>query len=79
MFILILIRLVLDGIAGIKFLFEFKLKHIVAIVQAHFSFYKHLNTLLKQRKSFVNKRKYYKKTSIVFNYFVYKNKLYKSL
>ena len=79
LFILILVRLLLDGIAGIKFLVELKFRHIIAIIHAHISFYKHLGVLLKQRKAFKDKRKYYKKTSIVLNYYVYKNKLYKSL
>jgi GT2 family glycosyltransferase len=77
--LLILTRLVLDGVAGLKFLFEFKFNHILAIIHAHFSFYKHLKTLLAQRKSFKNKSKYYYKTSIVLNYYVYKNRCYKSL
>ena len=77
--ILILVRLLLDGIAGIKFLLELKFSHIIAIIHAHLSFYNHLGVLLKQRKALENKRKYYKKTSIVLNYYVYKNRLYKSL
>ena len=79
LFLLIFTRLILDGVAGIKFLFELKPKHVLAIIHAHFSFYMHLGKLLKQRKAFTNKRKYYIKKSIVFNYYVYKNKPYKSL
>lgn len=79
LFLLIFTRLVLDGIAGIKFLFELKLKHLMALVHAHFSFYRHLNKLLKQRNAFINKRKYYTITSIVVNYYVYKNRHYKNL
>jgi GT2 family glycosyltransferase len=79
LFILILLRLILDGIAGIKFLFEFKFKHIISILHAHFSFYSHLSVLLKQRKSLEKKSKYYNKTSIVLNYYVYKNREFKSL
>jgi len=78
-FFLILIRLILDGIAGIKFLFELKFKHTLAIIKAHFSFYKHLGYLLKQRKALNQIIKYYQKTSIVFAYFVNKKNNYKSL
>ena len=78
LFSLVLIRLILDGIAGIKFLLEFKFKHFAAIIHAHFSYYKHLGTLLNQRKSYINKDKYYNKTSIVLYYYVYKNRVYKS-
>lgn len=39
------LRLVLDGIAGIKFLAEGKLKHCLAIIQAHFYCYLNLNRI----------------------------------
>lgn len=77
-FLIILIRLVLDGIAGIKFLVELKPKHTLAVLKAHFSFYAHLKQLLRQRKSVKNKIIYYQKTSIVLDYFVNSNVNYKS-
>ncbi|ULC58368.1 glycosyltransferase family 2 protein [Flaviramulus sp. BrNp1-15] len=76
---LLFIRLILDGIAGLKFLLEFKPKHTLAILKAHFAFYAHFSYLLKQRKSTKNKIKYYQRTSIVFDYFVNKKTNYKSL
>jgi len=79
LFFLILTRLLLDGIAGIKFLFEFKFKHFFEILHAHFSYYNHLKTLLYQRKSFKIKRNYYKKRSVALSYYVYKNRVYNSL
>ncbi len=75
----IVVRLVLDGIAAIKFLIEIKPKHTFAVLKAHFSYYYHLNRVLTQRKSIKNKKKYYSKTSIVFDYFVNKKTDYKSL
>ncbi len=78
LFLLIFTRLLLDGIAGVKFLLELKFKHFLAIIQAHFSFYKHFKVLLNQRKTYINKEKYYIKTSIVLDYYVYKNRVYKS-
>ncbi|GAA4301876.1 glycosyltransferase family 2 protein [Aestuariibaculum suncheonense] len=75
----IFIRLVLDGIAGIKFVIEIKPKHTFAVLKAHFSFYGHLRTLLKQRKQIKNKTKYYHRTSIVFDYFVNSRKHFKNL
>jgi GT2 family glycosyltransferase len=74
---IIFIRLILDGIAGLKFFFEFKPKHTFAVIKAHFSFYYHLPRLLKQRKM-NTKFKYYKKTSIVFDYFVKRITKYES-
>jgi len=76
---LIFSRLLLDGIAAIKFLFELKPRHTLAILQSHFSFYKHLPTLLKQRKSNFSKKKYYNKASIVSLYFLNKKRTYNSL
>ena len=78
-FYLVFVRLVLDGIAGIKFLFELKPKHTLAIIKAHFTFYGHLNTLLKQRKSLKKRTKYYSQKSIVWSYFIAKKRYFKSL
>ncbi|PTM06103.1 MAG: dTDP-Rha--alpha-D-GlcNAc-pyrophosphate polyprenol alpha-3-L-rhamnosyltransferase, partial [Bacteroidetes bacterium] len=39
LFLLIFIRLALDGMAGLKFLLSLKPKHTFAIIKAHFSFY----------------------------------------
>jgi len=76
---LIITRLILDGIAGIKFLFELKFSHILAIIKAHFSFYRHLLTLLKQRKTLLQTKNHFKVTSIVWSYFVNKKKHFNSL
>lgn len=75
----IFVRLILDGIAAIKFLIEFKPKHTMAIIKAHFSYYYHLNQVLTQRKSIKNKIKYYSRTSIVCDYFVNRKTEYNSL
>jgi GT2 family glycosyltransferase len=79
LFFLIISRLVLDGIAALKFLFELKFRHIVAIIHAHLSFYAHLNTLLVQRKYALHKKKYYHQTSIVYSYYVNNKRDYRSL
>ncbi len=69
-FILVFIRLVLDGIASLKFLFELKWKHTYAILRAHFSFYGHIPTLIRVRKSSKKRSNYYEKTSIVISYYI---------
>ncbi|MEN3324191.1 glycosyltransferase family 2 protein [Mariniflexile soesokkakense] len=78
-FLIILTRLVLDGIAGVKFLFEMKPKHTLSILKAHFSFYRHFKQLLNKRKSTNNKIAYYQKTSVVAHYFLHKKRFFKSL
>ena len=42
-------RLILDGIAGLKFLFSGEGKSTYAIIKAHFSFYGHIFKLIKKR------------------------------
>ncbi len=43
-------RLLLDGIAGIRFIVLGEWQHLGSVLKAHFSLYKHLPQLLKQRK-----------------------------
>lgn len=46
----ILFRMVLDGVAAIKFLLEGHGSHFLAVIKAHFSYYGHLRSTLKKRK-----------------------------
>lgn len=69
---IIFTRLVLDGIASLKFLFSLKLSHFFAILKAHFNYYFNLNTLLKERKILPKKKNYHKTKSIVWSYFIKK-------
>jgi len=80
LFTTIYIRLTIDGIAGVKFLFDLKPKHTFAILKAHASFYYHLYENLKIRKSLPSKKKqYYKTKSIVWKYFVKGKKTFNNL
>ena len=79
LFPLIFFRLILDGVAGVKFFIELKFRHVWAIIRSHFSFYSHLGTLLKQRKSLPKTKKYYHKTSVVWLYFVKQRKAFNRL
>lgn len=79
LFFLILIRLILDGVAALKFILEFKLQHALCILKAHFSYYASFNRLLKQRKTLTKRKKYYQKKSIVWSYFVFNRKVFNRL
>ncbi|KAB1071875.1 glycosyltransferase family 2 protein [Tamlana haliotis] len=79
LFGIILVRLFLDGIAGIKFLAELKPMHTIAIIKAHFSYYMQLNRLLHQRKLTNQRINYYNIKSIVFEHFLLKKKNYTQL
>lgn len=71
LFFVIIFRLLLDGIAGIKFVLELRPVHTWAIVKAHFSFYAHLPKMLrKRRKISFKKTDYYKCFSIVWQHFI---------
>ena len=74
----ILIRMILDGIAGIQFIFNGKLNHFTAIIKAHLSFYKLFYSTLKNRKG-LKKQNYYHINSIVFNYFIKGSKVFEKL
>ncbi|MEO8933406.1 MAG: glycosyltransferase family 2 protein, partial [Xanthomarina sp.] len=78
-FWMVFIRLLLDGLAGIKFLFELKAAHMVAVLKAHVSFYRHLPKLLKERKNLKQCKSYYRKISIVWAYFANNYKIFNCL
>ncbi len=70
-FIIIFIRLVLDGIAAVRFIFQLRFKHCYAILRAHLSFYRQFPRMLKKREKVNFTTKYYATTSIVWSYFVH--------
>jgi GT2 family glycosyltransferase len=75
LFIVLFIRMILDGLAGIQFLFQFKFSHSIAILKAHFAFYKMLHKMYKKRKP-ISTKKYYLKSSIVASYFIKRQRKY---
>ncbi len=79
LFPLLFTRMVLDGLAALKFLLGFKPSHILAILKAHISFYGRLPSLLKQRKGQHRKRQYFHQKSIVSAYYIAKRKTFNSL
>ena len=62
-------RLILDGIAGLKFILELRPIHTWAILKAHLSFYKNFFKFLKKRRKLQKKQDYNLHTSIVWQYF----------
>lgn len=76
---LVLSRLVLDGIAGIKFIIDLKPNHTIAIIKSHFYFYKRLPKLLKQRKMTPSRVKYYQQNSIVWAFYAKKKRTFRDL
>jgi GT2 family glycosyltransferase len=72
------IRMVLDGVAGVKFLAEGKPKLLWAILRAHFYFYTNFLKFYYKRNS-VQKGNYFSKKSIVFEYYLNKKKKFSDL
>ena len=72
-------RLILDGIAGFKFILELRPIHSLAILKAHFSFYRNFYKFLKKRKVLQKKSNYNLHTSIVWQYFILGRKKFKDL
>ena len=62
-------RLLLDGLAGIQFIFKGKFIHCWAILKAHFHFYHLINKTLKKRKG-TQSNSYYHSKNIVYSYFL---------
>lgn len=75
----IIIRMILDGLAGIQFLISFKFLHFIAILKAHCSFYLHFNKMFKKRSNTTKYSAYFQKKSIVFLYFVKQIKHFKAI
>lgn len=63
-------RLILDGIAGLKFLIELKPKHMFAIIKAHISFYRNFLKFMKKRKRLRQKSNYNLHHSIIWQYYI---------
>lgn len=75
-------RLVLDGLAGIKFISEGKFTHCWAIIKAHFNFYFHLRLWFGKRTGNIISLKKIKGTynkSLVWDYFFKKKKRFNEL
>ena len=77
--IILFIRLLMDGIAGLHFLIQGKWKHTLAIIKAHFSFYSLLPRYINKEYKIRKEIKYYHIKSIVWNYFIRKKRIFKEL
>lgn len=69
-FPIIFARLILDGIAGIRFIMLLKPAHCLAIVRAHLSYYRHFGKMYRKREKANFITMYYVTKSIVWSYFV---------
>ncbi len=76
LFFKIIYRMLLDGIAAYKFLFEGNANHFLAVAKAHFSYYYYLPSTLKKRnelkklKDFKYTQSYITQVNIVYLHFI---------
>ncbi len=75
----IFLRMILDGVAGIRLLLHLQPQHTLAILKAHFSFYIHFRKMWKKRGNSLKNYSYFKSKSIVWSYYVQKIKKYEKL
>ena len=79
-----IIRLILDGIAGLKFLAGFEFKNFIAVLKAHYCFYSNISKFKQKRKVNLSRSKKFNHKeiyngSIVYQFFVKGIKEYKQL
>jgi GT2 family glycosyltransferase len=77
--LLIFLRLILDGLAGLKFLFQLKPSHTAAILKAHFNFYLHFRKMWRKRQNLSRETKYYHLRSVVLAYYLQGIKTFRGL
>ena len=79
-FFVIFFRLILDGVAGIKFLLELRPVHTWSIIKAHLSFYRHLRKMLAKRRALSFKQtNYFYCFSIVWEHFILRKKTFSNI
>ncbi len=78
-FPIILARLLLDGIAALRFIFQGKWKHCLAILRAHISYYRQFRYMYKKRERMEFVEKYYLAKSIVLAHYVYRKESFNKL
>lgn len=78
LFPILFLRLLQDGIAGIRFVLQGKWIHCYMILKSHFCFYWHLKKNFKKRKH-QQLKGYHKTESIVFTYYISNGKVFDEL
>lgn len=72
-------RLILDGVAGIKFALELRPIHTWAVIRAHLSLYANFYKFLKKRRKLQKKLNYNLHTSVVWQHFIQGKKTFDQL
>ncbi len=83
-FLTIFIRMILDGVSAVIYLFHFQFSFFYAVLKAHFAFYKSIKKLKEKRKGLTGQNNKYKHPelydkSLLWNYFINKTKSFDKL
>ena len=78
-FPIIFSRLILDGIAALRFILQFKLNHCIAVLRAHLSYYRQFRKIYSKRERNQYLTKYYVTKSIVWSHFVHQISIFNKL
>ncbi|MEO0572663.1 MAG: glycosyltransferase family 2 protein [Bacteroidota bacterium] len=68
---IVFLRLILDGVAAVRFALQLRGRHAWAILRAHLSFYKNFRRMYRKREKTNFLLKYYPVKSIVWSHFVH--------
>ncbi|MFD2907676.1 glycosyltransferase family 2 protein [Flavobacterium ardleyense] len=74
----IIMRMILDGLAGFQFILKGKFRHFWAILKAHYAFYL-LTLKFYKKRNIIQKTNYFKIKSIVYRYFIKSGKEFAKL
>ncbi|MDA0701141.1 MAG: glycosyltransferase family 2 protein [Bacteroidetes bacterium] len=77
--LIVMARLLLDGLAGLRFLISGKPRHTWAIIKAHLDYYRKLPLYLTKRKKYKSAVTYARTHSIVFDYYMANRRSFKDL
>lgn len=76
-YLLLLLRMMLDGVAAMKFVAEGRFAHFYAVLQAHTSFYRNFRSILNKRALLPKAENYFEQKTVVFTYFIEGKKKYR--
>jgi GT2 family glycosyltransferase len=77
-FNVLFLRLLLDGLAALRFLFSGQFSHIIAVIKAHWTMFSRFYVYFRKRRK-VLKPNYFRTRSIIYNFYILKRKKYTDL
>ncbi len=69
--VIIFARLLMDAVAAVRFIFQGRFRHFIAILRAHLSFYRQFGKMNRKREKSNSSKNYYLIKSIVWSHFVH--------